>query len=125
MPEWRLIELPGSEATRLAQSKDSRLDLYWAEFNTLDESDREALLRFMIRPLESLVGEGDYAVPGLAIEGLDDSWRVVTTIHNHHRGLNPRITRFMATVSQDEQTVYLDAHKQGDDGQSAEMNQSA
>jgi len=114
VPEWRLIELPDSQAVRLAESNERRLDLYWTEFNTREETDREGMLAFMIRPLESLIGEGEYAVPGLDIEGIDRSWRIVTTIHNHHRGLNPRITRFLATVSGDEETVYLDAHKQNE-----------
>lgn len=113
MPEWTMIDLSESEAVRLAQEKGSRLEVYWTEFDTSDEQDREYLLHwFMVRPLESLTGVGELAVPGLAIDDVGPGWKIVTTIHNHHRGLNPRITRVMATVSDDEETVYLDAHKQ-------------
>ncbi len=119
MPHWQRIDLEESQAAMLAERKGSRLDLYWIEFDTNQDDERKALRRFIVRPLESLVGEPDeseprYFVPGIAIEGIDPSWRVVTTIRNHHRGLNPRITRFVATVSGDEETVYLDAVKQTD-----------
>ena len=127
MPQWQQIDLPESRAVELAERKGSRLDLYWIEFDTTVEEELKALRGFIMRPLESLVGreEGagqteqgggpsEYFVRGIAIEGVRPSWRVVTTIQNHHRGLNPRITRFVATVSGDEETVYLDAVKQTD-----------
>jgi hypothetical protein len=122
MPRWQQIDLPESRAAMLAEEKGSRLDLYWIEFDTNVKAERKALRRFIVRPLESLVGGGEseeerpskYFVPGIAIEGVGPSWRVATTIRNHHRGLNPRITRFVATVSGDEETVYLDAVKQTD-----------
>jgi hypothetical protein len=112
MLRWRPIEVPESEAADLAAERGNRLEVYWIEFNTNIEAERDSLLSFLIRPLESLVGEGEYAVDGLTIDCVDESWRIVTTIHNHHRGLNPRLTRFMATVSDEEETVYLDVHKQ-------------
>lgn len=128
MPEWQSIDLPDSQAVRLASRNDHRLELYWVEFDTNDEVERDNLVSFLMHPLASLTGEasesadeGAYVprrgtiVPGLAIDGVDETWRVVTTIHNHHRGLNPRITRFMATVSDDEKTVYMEAHKQPDE----------
>lgn len=126
MPEWQSIDLPDSQAVHLASRWGHRLELYWAEFDTNDEVEREDLKSFIMHPLRSLRGEEAQSaddgsavqhtiVPGLAIDGVDETWRVITTIHNHHRGLNPRITRFMATVSDDEKTVYLEAHKQPDE----------
>ncbi|HSJ70948.1 MAG TPA: hypothetical protein VLA29_04785 [Acidimicrobiia bacterium] len=126
MPEWQSIDLPDSQAVRLASNYGHRLEVYWVEFNTNKPDERNDLLSFLMHPLASLRGdetESDDAganvsqgtiVPGLSIDGVDETWRVITTIHNHHRGLNPRITRFMATVSDDEKTVYLEAHKQPD-----------
>jgi hypothetical protein len=127
MPEWQSIDLPDSQAVRLASDNGHRLEVYWVEFNTNKPDERADLVSFLMHPLVSLTGEqGESAdeesnvsqrtiVPGLAIDGVDETWRVITTIHNHHRGLNPRITRFMATVSDDEKTVYLEAHKQPDE----------
>lgn len=132
MPEWQSIDLPDSQAVQLANSRDRRLEVYWAEFDTTIPQERADLMSFIMHPLRSLTGrepEDAYAasnlppsaasdviqrrvVPGLAIDGVDETWRVVTTIHNHHRGLNPRITRFMATVSGGEETVYLVADKE-------------
>lgn len=124
MPEWQSIDLPDSGAVRLASEGGHRLEMYWVEFDTNDDVERDNLMSFIMHPLRSLTGEAgesDYEasnvsqrriVPGLTIDGVDATWRVITTIHNHHRGLNPRITRFMATVSDDEKTVYLEAHKQ-------------
>lgn len=123
MPEWQEIEFRGSEAVRIAGDGEygNRLRTLWTEFDTTNEEDLAALRDFIMRPLVSLVGAADaeedrYFVPGLAIEGVDESWRIVTTINNHHLGLNPRLTLMKATVSDDDGTVYLDLTKQKDTG---------
>ena len=118
MPEWQRIDLPESKAVDLAEREGTRLEFLWAEFDTNDEEDREALFSFVRWPLDSLLGEGEYAVPGMSIDGIDGSWRIVTTLHNHHLGLNPRVTIMMATVSGDDETVYIDSHKQSERGKS-------
>ena len=121
MPEWQEIELGGSEAVRLAGVGEygSRLRVLWTEFDTTREDELAALRDFIMRPLVSLVAAGGdeedrYFVPGLAIDGVGETWRIVTTIHNHHLGLNPRLTLMKATVSDDDETVYLDLTKQKD-----------
>jgi hypothetical protein len=81
--------------------------LYRTDFDSEDPQELGALRDFLVRPLESLTGEGEMAVDGLAIEGVTTSWKVVTTLRNHHRGLNPRITTMVATLSDKEETVYL------------------
>ena len=121
MPEWQEIEMGRSAAVELAGEGEygPRLRSLWTEFDTSDERDRRALQDFMMRPLVSLVApdgadEDQYFVPGLAIPGVTESWRIVTTIRNHHLGLNPRVTVTQATVSEDDETVYLDLTKQQD-----------
>ena len=119
MPEWREIEMGESRAVRLAGVGEygNRLRVMWTEFDTTREDELAALRDFVMRPLVSLVGRDEddrYYVPGLAIKGVDPHWRIVTTIHNHHLGLNPRLTLTMATVSDDDETVYLSVTKQTD-----------
>ncbi|HSF84418.1 MAG TPA: hypothetical protein VLG28_02005 [Acidimicrobiia bacterium] len=116
--EWNEFVWLSQRATelleRLAQQDKVppvRPVLYRTDFDSNVPEELAALRDFLVRPLDSLTGEGDLAIDGLAIEGVTTSWKVVTTIRNHHRGLNPRITTMVATVSDAEETVYLDGIK--------------
>ncbi len=114
MPSWTELPIPASEKLREVAG-DRLIRKLYAEFNTEDDGDREALDEYLLRPLEVLMGRSSNKhLSGMEIDGVDPSWRVSTVILNHHRGLNPRINMFTATVSTEEKTVYQEVYKQNE-----------
>lgn len=130
MPIWDAITLPAPEAARAAAARGVNLPQdYYTEFDT-DEveapAQRAAFFLWLSDPLPCFTrtwrddfrnGEGieeDVAeeLDGLYLEGVDKAWKVATVLRNHHRRLNPRINMVRATVSYEEQTVYVSVDKQ-------------
>ena len=89
-----------------------RFDVFCTAFDTV--KDREGALAFLVDPLGHMKGDaGSRPLPPVA-ERPDLEWKVVTTINNHHRKLNPRIIFFLGVVDPTNPTVYLTAHKQNE-----------
>jgi hypothetical protein len=124
MPRWSEVEIPAPAMRRAAEQRGiAPIRQYVTEFDTNDATQRAAFFRLLHNPLPVLVGqvEGkdlseDEAVEleGLVLAGVQPHWKVVTTLRNHHRGLNPRINLSSMTVSEEEETVYHDVYKQLD-----------
>lgn len=122
MTESRWNRIAGGLAQQIAAEKvrppeeprGYSLGFLWTEFDTTKEPAE--WLNFLQWPLASLTEQPAHGVSvrvdGLGLEGVTKDWHVVTTIKNHHRGLNPRIACVMATLSEEEGTVYLDIYKQ-------------
>lgn len=133
MPIWEPIELPASEEL-LAAADGRGVQLprdFYTEFDTNETAEREAFFLWLSDPIPCFVGTwrddfeaadgvaGDTAseLDGLTLEGVGRDWKTVTTLRNHHRRLNPRINMARATVSYEEETVYVNVDKQLDSGQ--------
>jgi hypothetical protein len=120
MPHWTELEIPTERMKEVAARRGvDPIRIYVTEFDTNVEAEREVFLAYLIDPLPMLTGEPtkqerDYSAEsdGLAIEGVESDWTVVTVLRNHHRGLNPRVNFAVATVSSEEETVYQDIYKQ-------------
>lgn len=121
MPRWTELAIPTERMQEVAGRRGvDPIRLYVTEFDTNVEAEREAFLAYLLNPLPVLTGQmtkqqdsPDYAeTEGLGLEGVEDDWRVVTVLRNHHRGLNPRVNFAVATVSSEERTVYQDIYKQ-------------
>jgi hypothetical protein len=90
-----------------------KFSVYSTAFDT--KKDRDGALAFLVDPLGHMKGEvGDRPLRPVA-ERPDLEWKVVTTINNHHRKLNPRIIFFLGVVDPTNPTVYLTAHKQNEE----------
>lgn len=130
MPEWTELELPTPMAAAAAERRGVPLPRdFVTEFDTENPTQREAFSILLFDPLPCLSGEwpeddfaghdADDAVAAelhrLRIDGVDNSWKVVTVLRNHHRRLNPRINTFRVTVNYEEETVYGSVDKQLDE----------
>jgi len=103
---WTGIPLPDSRAVALAiELGRPPISLWWTEFDSADPEEYDMLLKFMAEPLTYLAE---------ALPDVEDDWHVVTSMHNHHRRLNPRIHFFNVTVAPDEKTCYVSSTKQND-----------
>lgn len=133
MPTWQPIALPAPKAALAAEHRGIALPQdYYTEFDTDQEDSpiqREAFFLWLSDPIPCFVGTwrrafasgGDVSeelgseLDGLTLEGVGSDWNVVTLLRNHHRRLNPRINMVRATVSYDEETVYVTVDKQLED----------
>ncbi|MGH8873740.1 MAG: hypothetical protein ACRDVM_00585 [Acidimicrobiia bacterium] len=103
---WNPIDLRGEEEGEA----ETPVRMFWAEYKT----ERDDWKEFLFHPLSVLVNE--FGKDGAAASlGVTDGWRVVTTVLNHHRGLNPRIGLATATLSETEETAYLSIYKYNQD----------
>ena len=104
---WKELPLPLSDAARnLARN----LSVVVGEFDTSDADDAEAWRQFLYDPLRTFVSDG--VIPDR------DGWRVVTTIVNHHRPLNPRIGLAMALLKNSPHEAAITIYKLEEDSQS-------
>lgn len=102
---WKEIPLPMSDAAR---SMARGLSLVYGEFDTSDPDDSEAWRRFLYDPLRTFAEDG--------LIGDRDGWRVVTTIVNHHRPLNPRIGMATALLKNSPHEAAIMIYKLEEDG---------
>jgi hypothetical protein len=124
MPSWSEVEIPAPEMRRVAEQRGvAPIRQYVTEFDTNDDAQRAAFFRLLRNPLPVFVGQVEdkdlseeeaVELEGLVLAGVQPHWKVVTTLRNHHRGLNPRINLSSTTVSEEEETVYHDVYKQLD-----------
>ncbi len=125
MPEWREIEVPAERMREAAEQRGvSPIRAYATEFDTNDPVERDAFVEYLLNPLPVLTGqlqdkqrEQDSVareLAGLVLDGVSDSWSIVTVLRNHHRGLNPRVNFASATISTEEEAVYQEIYKQLD-----------
>ena len=112
MPRWSEVEFPASGELREVAG-DRLIRKFYTEFDTEVPAEREALVEYLLHPLEALSGraKGD-ELRGLQLPDVGPTWKVVTVIVNHHRGLNPRINMLSASLSTEEETVYQEIYKQ-------------
>ncbi len=94
---WQEVELSESRAAQLAREYGGGIAQHWKEFDTNNPEELAELTDLVMRPLPHL----------LVLPGVDPSWRVLTTIPNHHRGLNPRITFASVTTIEDDKTCHV------------------
>lgn len=116
MPRWNPIELPAEAMLQAAADREVEpIRVYWTEFDTTLDVQRDAFVYYLLHPLPVLSGQlpakggppDDVRreLDGLTLEGVDEEWRMVTVLRNHHRGLNPRVNFASATVSTEESAV--------------------
>jgi hypothetical protein len=96
---WIPIPLPRSD---LAQEL-GEMELFYREFDTSEHVDSEQWRRFLYDPLDDLVERG--------VVDDREGWRVVTTIINHHRPLNPRIGTCLLLKTQRSKEVAISIYK--------------
>lgn len=132
MRGWHEVRFPASDDLREVAG-DRLIRKWYTEFDTELEDDglkveREALIEYLLHPLEVLSGSVDDIglretkardavrdhLRSLQLPGVDATWKVVTVIVNHHRGLNPRINMLSSTQSAEEKTVVQELYKQNE-----------
>lgn len=109
---WREIVFEDSHAVRLGEERRGPITMHWAEFNTNNPEDRNIMLGLVVHPLEALMGESSEG--RLRLPGIERDWRIVTSIPNHERGLNPRITFTSITCVPEDKTCHVSHTKQSD-----------
>lgn len=132
MPTWVPVSVATPLAAEAAGERGVRLpEDYVTEFDTREEyapAQREAFFHWLSDPLPCFTGtwrdgvgkgvgvsdETAAELDGLHLDGVESTWKVVTVLRNHHRRLNPRINMARATVSYEEETVYVNIDKQLD-----------
>ena len=85
---------------------DDKLQIWFNAVKTPDEFS--ALSELLTNPL--------VALPPEALRSHDlGSWKVVTSINNHHRRLNARIVILVLIIDAEEGTAYVVIHKRNED----------
>jgi hypothetical protein len=93
-----------------------KFSIWYTAIDSTDDPQREQLRKLLMNPVAHLHPEGEHGTEGLALPPLaatpPEEVRVVTTINNHHKRLNPRIVFISALVDDESSTVHLGVQKQ-------------